>query len=102
VVIIILSLVSGFFSFLMRQTVVVASRHIEFDLRNRLYSHLQHLSQGFYHRRATGDIITRATRRLGMDHSCMAADLRPHFYCSKCRAAGPPWRTTGGPARAAG
>lgn len=61
VAIIILSLVSGFFSFLMRQTVVVASRHVEFDLRNRLYAHLQHLSQGFYHRRATGDLITRAT-----------------------------------------
>jgi ATP-binding cassette, subfamily B, multidrug efflux pump len=61
VVIIIVSLISGAFSFLMRQTVVVASRHIEFDLRNRLYDHLQRLSQGFYHRRATGDIITRAT-----------------------------------------
>jgi ATP-binding cassette, subfamily B, multidrug efflux pump len=61
VAIIILSLISGAFMFAMRQTVVVASRHIEFDLRNRLYDHLQRLSQGFYHRRATGDLITRAT-----------------------------------------
>jgi ATP-binding cassette, subfamily B, multidrug efflux pump len=61
VAIIILSLLSGAFMFAMRQTVVVASRHIEFDLRNRLYDHLQRLSQGFYHRRATGDLITRAT-----------------------------------------
>jgi len=61
IVIVILSLLSGLFSFLMRQTVVVASRHIEYDLRNRLYDHLQRLSQGFYHRQATGDIITRAT-----------------------------------------
>jgi len=61
VAIIVLSLLSGFFMFVMRQTVVVASRHIEFDLRNRLYDHLQRLSQGFYHRQATGDLITRAT-----------------------------------------
>ncbi len=60
-VVIVLSLVSGLFSFLMRQTVVVASRHIEFDLRNRLYDHLQKLSQGFYRRLSTGDVITRAT-----------------------------------------
>ncbi len=56
-----LSLVSGLFSFLMRQTVVVASRHIEFDLRNRLYGHLQTLSSDFYSSTATGDIITRST-----------------------------------------
>ena len=56
-----LSLLSGVFSFLMRQTVVVASRHIEFDLRNALYDHLQKLSQGFYHRTSTGDVITRAS-----------------------------------------
>ena len=61
VLIIALSLVSGLFSFIMRRTVVVASRHIEYDLRNRLYGHLQTLSAGFYHRYATGDVITRAT-----------------------------------------
>ncbi len=60
-VILLLSILSGTFSFLMRQTVVVASRHIEFDLRNRLYDHLQQLSRGFYVRHATGDLITRAT-----------------------------------------
>ncbi len=56
-----LSLVSGVFSFLMRRTVVVASRHIEYDLRNRLYAHLQALSGDFYGRYPTGDVITRAT-----------------------------------------
>ena len=61
VAVILLSLLSGIFSFTMRQTVVVASRHIEYDLRNRLYDHLQRLSAGFYHRYATGDMITRAT-----------------------------------------
>jgi len=56
-----LSILSGIFSFLMRQTVVVASRHIEFDLRNRLYDHLQRLSSGFYMTHPTGDLITRST-----------------------------------------
>ena len=56
-----LSLLSGAFSFLQRQTVVVASRHIEFDLRNALYDQLQRLSQGFYHTYSTGDVMARAT-----------------------------------------
>ena len=56
-----LSLTSGLFMFLMRQTVVVASRHIEYDLRNALYDHLQQLSSTFYHEYSTGDVITRAT-----------------------------------------
>ncbi len=56
-----LSVLSGVFSFLMRQTVVVASRHIEYDLRNELYNHLQKLSRAFYLEHATGDIMTRAT-----------------------------------------
>lgn len=56
-----LSVVSGLFVFLMRRLVVVASRHIEYDLRNRLYAHLQRLSGAFYHRYPTGDVMTRAT-----------------------------------------
>jgi ATP-binding cassette subfamily B protein len=56
-----LSAVSGFFSFVMRQTLVVASRHAEFDLRNRLYAHLQTLPPSFYLKQSTGDILTRAT-----------------------------------------
>lgn len=60
-IILALSLGSGLFSFLMRQTVVVASRHIEFDLRNRLYDQMQTLSHDFYLQHATGDLITRST-----------------------------------------
>ncbi len=59
--ILVLAAVSGLFMFLMRRLVVVASRHIEFDLRNRLYAHLQRLSGDFYHRFPTGDVMTRAT-----------------------------------------
>lgn len=61
VIIIALSLLSGVFSFLMRQTLVVASRHIEYDLRNKLFEHLQRLSQNFYRQYSTGDVIARAT-----------------------------------------
>ncbi|NNF57707.1 MAG: ABC transporter ATP-binding protein [Rhodothermaceae bacterium] len=59
--IVLLSVMSGLFTFTMRRTVVVASRHIEYDLRNRLYSHLQRLSGGFYKQYPTGDVLTRAT-----------------------------------------
>lgn len=58
--IIALSIGSGIFSFLMRQTIVVASRHIEYDLRNQLYDKLQQLSYNFYLERSTGDLITHA------------------------------------------
>jgi len=60
-IILALSIGSGLFSFLMRQTVVVASRHIEYDLRNRLYNQMQLLSHDFYLQHATGDLITRST-----------------------------------------
>lgn len=56
-----LSLISGLFLFLMRRTVVVASRHIEYDIRNRLYDKLQQLSASFYQEYSTGDVMTRAT-----------------------------------------
>ena len=56
-----LSLASGVCSFFMRQTVVVASRHVEYDLRNSLYSHIQKLSRRYYAGTSTGDVITRST-----------------------------------------
>lgn len=56
-----LSLSSGLFLFLMRQTVVVSSRHIEYDLRNALYEHVQKLSASFFQRFTTGDVMTRST-----------------------------------------
>lgn len=61
VIILFLSIGSGLFSFLMRQTIVVASRHIEYDLRNQLFDKLQSLSHDFYLAHSTGDLITRST-----------------------------------------
>ena len=59
--IVLLSLASGFFTFAMRQTVVVASRHIEYDLRGRLYDHLPRLTRDFYLSHPPGAAIPRAT-----------------------------------------
>ena len=56
-----LSLIGGLFLFVVRQTVVVASRHIEYDLRNRLYEHVQKLPPRFFFTYTTGDVITRST-----------------------------------------
>jgi ATP-binding cassette subfamily B protein len=61
VAILLLSLLGGVFLFVVRQTVVVASRHIEYDLRNRLYGHVQTLPASFFQKYSTGDVITRST-----------------------------------------
>ncbi|MBL7889504.1 MAG: ABC transporter ATP-binding protein [Bacteroidia bacterium] len=54
-----LAVISGFFLFLMRQTIIVMSRHIEYDLKNEIYEHYQKLDIGFYKRNNTGDIMNR-------------------------------------------
>lgn len=53
------AIAKGFFMFLMRQTVIVSSRNIEFDLKNEIFSHYQQLDQSFYTKNRTGDIINR-------------------------------------------
>ncbi len=54
-------LIKGLFMFLMRQTIVVMSRMIEYDLKNDLYDHYQRLSLAFYKRNQTGDLMSRLT-----------------------------------------
>lgn len=51
----------GLFLFFMRQTIILMSRHIEFDMKNDIYQHYQKLSLGFYRRNNTGDLMNRAT-----------------------------------------
>src|SRR5690554_64369 len=53
------ALFRGLLMFLMRQTLVVMSRHIEFDLKNEIYGHYQVLTPSFYKRYATGDLMSR-------------------------------------------
>jgi ATP-binding cassette subfamily B multidrug efflux pump len=55
------SLIAGIFTFLTRQTIIVTSRHIEFDLRNDLLSHLQKLSYSYFQNKPTGDLMAHAT-----------------------------------------
>ena len=54
-----LTLVAGFFTFLMRQTIIVMSRLIEFDLKNEIYAQYQKLSLNFYKNNRTGDLMNR-------------------------------------------
>ncbi len=60
-----LSLISGIFTFLTRQTIIVMSRHIEFDLRNDFLSHIQKLSLSYFQRTPTGDLMAHATNDIG-------------------------------------
>jgi ATP-binding cassette, subfamily B, multidrug efflux pump len=55
------ALLSGFFTFLMRQTIIVMSRLIEFDLKNEIYRQYQLLSLNFYKKNRTGDLMNRIT-----------------------------------------
>lgn len=53
------ALLSGFFTFLMRQTIIVTSRLIEFDLKNEIFEQYQRLSINFYKKNRTGDLMNR-------------------------------------------
>jgi len=53
------SILSGFFTFLMRQTIINVSRYIEFDIKNEIFSHYQTLDQNFYKKNRTGDLMNR-------------------------------------------
>jgi ATP-binding cassette subfamily B multidrug efflux pump len=59
--VILLYLMRGLFLFFMRQTIILMSRHIEFDMKNEIYHHYQELSMGFYRKNNTGDLMNRAT-----------------------------------------
>jgi ATP-binding cassette subfamily B multidrug efflux pump len=61
VLVLFLYLLRGLFLFFMRQTLILMSRHIEFDMKNEIYAHYQELSLGFYRRNNTGDLMNRAT-----------------------------------------
>ena len=61
VLVLVLALMRGMFLFFMRQTLILMSRHIEYDLKNMIYKHYQALSLAFYRRHSTGDLMNRAT-----------------------------------------
>jgi ATP-binding cassette subfamily B multidrug efflux pump len=59
------ALVAGIFTFLTRQTIIVTSRHIEFDMRNDFLAHIQKLSLSFFQNIPTGDLMAHATNDIG-------------------------------------
>ena len=59
------ALLSGFLTFLMRQTIIVTSRLIEFDLKNEIYQQYQKLSLNFYKKNRTGDLMNRISEDVG-------------------------------------
>lgn len=59
------TLVAGSFTFLTRQTIIVVSRHIEFDLRNDFLAHIQKLHLAFFQNTPTGDLMAHATNDIG-------------------------------------
>ena len=61
IIILAASLISGFFTFLMRQTIINVSRYIEYDLKNEVYNHYQSLCSSFYKTNRTGDLMSRIT-----------------------------------------
>lgn len=59
VLIILAAIVKGIFMYLMRQTIIVVSRYVEYDLKNDLYNRFQNLGLAFYRRNFTGDMMAR-------------------------------------------
>lgn len=59
VIILLMALLRGVFLFLVRQTIIAMSRHIEFDLKNEIYQHYQSLPLSFYRKNNTGDLMAR-------------------------------------------
>ena len=53
------ALLSGLFTFMMRQTFIVVSRYVEYDLKNEIFQHYEKLSLGFYKQNRTGDLMNR-------------------------------------------
>lgn len=59
------TLIFGFFLFLTRQTIIVMSRLIEYDMKNEIFAHYQKLDQAFYKRNNTGDLMNRISEDVG-------------------------------------
>ncbi len=60
-IVLLMAILRGLFLFFMRQTIILMSRHIEYDLKNEIYAHYQRLSLAFYRRNNTGDLMNRVT-----------------------------------------
>jgi ATP-binding cassette, subfamily B, multidrug efflux pump len=59
IILLLLAVISGIFMFLMRQTIIVMSRLIEYDQKNQVFAHYQQLDTNFYKTHSTGDLMNR-------------------------------------------
>lgn len=59
------AIIAGILTFLMRQTLIVMSRYVEYDLKNEIFLHYERLSQSFYKANRTGDLMNRISEDVG-------------------------------------
>lgn len=69
------SLIAGSFTFLTRQTIIVVSRHTEYDLRNDFLSHIQKLSLSYFQNTPTGDLMAHATNDISAVRNCLGPGI---------------------------
>ena len=65
ILVLLFALIKGMFMFFMRQSLIVMSRFIEYDLKNEIFSHYQILSLSFYRKNNTGDMMARISEDVG-------------------------------------
>lgn len=65
ILILLMAILKGIFLFAVRQTIIVMSRHIEYDLKSEIYAHYQTLPLSFYRRNNTGDLMARISEDVG-------------------------------------
>lgn len=65
ILILAMALLRGFFLFLIRQTIIIMSRKIEYDMKNEIFDHYQKLPLSFYRKNSTGDLMARITEDVG-------------------------------------
>lgn len=73
--IVLFAFIAGIFMFFTRQTIIVVSRHIEYDLRNDFLDHLQKLSHSYYQNTPTGDIMAHATNDINSVRNVLGPGL---------------------------
>ncbi len=61
ILILVMALLRGFFLFLIRQTIIIMSRRVEYDMKNEIFAHYQGLPLSFYRKNSTGDLMARIT-----------------------------------------
>ncbi len=75
-----IALIEGIFLYFMRQTLIVVSRYIEYELRNDFFRHLQRMSMRFFHEHPTGDLMARATNDLNSVRALVGPALM--YFCN--------------------